>query len=71
MDDVYENIIDCCYLMPDFVSAEASDLIHNLLQVKVGRRLGALRGKWMDVRSHKFFNDFDQQRVMSRSIDAP
>ena len=71
VDDVYENIIDCCYLMPDFVSAEASDLIHNLLQVKVGRRLGALRGKWMDVRSHKFFNDFDQQRVMSRSIDAP
>ena len=71
VDDVYENIIDCCYSMPDYVSAEASDLIHSLLQVKVGRRLGALRGKWMDVRSHSFFNGFDQQRVASRSIDAP
>lgn len=71
VDDVYENIIDCCYSMPDCITPEASNLIDSLLQVRVSRRLGALRGKWMDVRSHEFFKGYDLSRVKTRSIDAP
>ena len=71
VDDVYENIIDCCYSMPDYVGTEASNLIDSLLQVRVNRRLGALRGKWMDVRSHEFFRDYNNIGVQNRSVDAP
>ena len=71
VDDVYENIIDCCYSMPDCISPEASNLIESLLQVRVSRRLGALRGKWMDVRSHDFLKGYDLARVKARLYDAP
>ena len=72
VDDVYENIIDGHYVLPEKLSHEASSLLTDLLQVCVCKRLGARRGRWLDVRCHPFFaGKIDTEQANQQSLQPP
>ena len=72
VDDVYENIIDGHYVLPEKLSPEASSLLTDLLQVRVCKRLGARRGRWLDVRCHPFFaGKIDTEQANQQSLPSP
>jgi 3-phosphoinositide dependent protein kinase-1 len=60
------------YSIPDFVSAEAKDLIQRLLVQDPEKRLGAGEEKdgYPSIRQHPFFNGIDWARISSHPIQA-
>jgi len=72
VDDVYENIIDGVYALPEGLSPSACSIITELLQVRECKRLGARRGHWLDVRAHEFFaGKIDMKRAAQQTLPAP
>ncbi|WIA37000.1 hypothetical protein OEZ86_008237 [Tetradesmus obliquus] len=56
---------------PPYMSPAAKDLIMRLLERKPAKRIGMLQGRTADIKSHKWFADFDWQALAARRMEPP
>lgn len=68
---MYEKIVNAPVTYPDFVSDAARDLIGGLLQKKEAKRIGVLNGGAAVIKQHPFFNGFDWNTLVARTLPAP
>ncbi len=56
---------------PDYVSAEAQDLITKLLDVNTQTRLGSGENGVNDIKSHPFFSDIQWDLLEQKHVEPP
>lgn len=69
--EVYEKILTGSYLVPPTFSKHLTDLIKKLLRAHPSKRLGNTKGGTSAVMKHKWFNGFDWEGLMNRTVRAP
>jgi serine/threonine protein kinase len=69
--EVYEKILSGSYLVPPTFSKHLTDLIKKLLRAHPSKRLGNTKGGTSAVMKHKWFNGFDWDGLITRSVRAP
>lgn len=67
--DQYQKILECDLSWPEDMSAEAKDLIQNLLKVKPCERFGT--NGTSDIRNHDWFKSIDFEQILARKITPP
>lgn len=67
-ETMFRNIVRAPVTVPSVVSAKAADLLTKLLEKDPNRRLGAGPSGASEIKSHKFFDGVDWQRVYNREI---
>ncbi|QDZ23882.1 cGMP-dependent protein kinase [Chloropicon primus] len=68
---VYNNILDNNYHIPEDISADAADLISRLLLNDPNRRLGMQRKGIRDVKEHSWFRDIDFIKLERKKVTPP
>ena len=68
---VYQNILDNNYDLPEEISAEAADLISRLLVNDPSRRLGMQRKGVRDLKEHAWLRDIDFIRLERKKLEPP
>ena len=66
---MYRRITEAQYQIPDFVPADAADLITKLLEVDPAKRLGA--NGIAEIKEHRFFRDVDWQLIVKNPKKGP
>jgi protein kinase A len=56
---------------PAHFSVDLKDLLKNLLQVDLTKRIGNLKNGVSDVKQHRWFNHVDWIAIYEKSIKAP
>lgn len=59
----------CCRFY--FISLQLQDLVRNLLQKDITKRLGCLKDGMNDIRNHKFFKKINWSKLRQRKEKAP
>lgn len=70
IDTMFENIVDCNYKMESRFSAELQNLIINLIQKDLTKRIGNLKGGVKDIKNHTWFRPINWISVLNRSVPA-
>lgn len=65
---IYEKIVAGKIKWPNDFSSDLKDLLRNLLQIDPTKRFGTLKNGVTDVKSHKWFKQFDWKRVYDKKI---
>ncbi|KAK2733432.1 camp-dependent protein kinase catalytic subunit [Myotisia sp. PD_48] len=68
---IYENILKCRLRYPQFLVADAQDLLSRLITPDLTKRLGNLHGGSEDVKNHPWFAEVTWDLLAQRRIDAP
>lgn len=73
MDQVVicRNIVNGRLMFPRNFDPDCKDMIKQLLNRDPSSRLGNLRGGYDEVKSHRWFNDFDMDAMMKKTLKAP
>lgn len=69
--ELYEKILSAKISMPNHFSRNIADLIRKLCKVCQGKRLGNGKGGTSAIQKHKWFNSFDFNGLIERSLPAP
>jgi len=69
--DVYQNIIDCKYSIPEHFSFSLRDLVRRLLNPSQTKRLGRTMGGGGAVMQHKWFSSLDWDALIDKTLEAP
>lgn len=68
---IYEKIVSGHLRFPAHFSSEIKDLLKNLLQVDLTKRIGNLKNGVSDVKQHKWFSQVDWIAIYEKRIKAP
>ena len=68
---IYEAILAGKIAFPSHFDSSAKDLIRNLLNADLTKRIGCLRNGPADVKKHKWFKSIDWDALLARQIPAP
>lgn len=68
---IYEKIVSGHLRFPSHFSVNLKDLLKNLLQVDLTKRVGNLKNGVADVKQHKWFQNADWMAVYERRVKAP
>ena len=68
---IYEKIVSGHLRFPAHFSVDLKDLLKNLLQVDLTKRIGNLKNGVSDVKQHPRFNHVDWIAIYEKSIKAP
>jgi len=68
---IYEKIVSGHLRFPSHFSVNLKDLLKNLLQVDLTKRVGNLKNGVIDVKQHKWFQNTDWMLIYERRIKAP
>eukprot|EP01139_Manchomonas_bermudensis_P005337 Amastigsp_a174977_92.p1 type:complete len:372 gc:universal Amastigsp_a174977_92:1343-228(-) len=68
---IYEKILAGKIAFPTHVDANAKDLIRNLLNADLTKRVGCLRNGPEDIKRHKWFRFIDWPTLLARQVPAP
>lgn len=68
---IYEKIVSGHLRFPSHFSVDLKDLLKNLLQVDLTKRIGNLKNGVTDVKQHKWFQNTDWMAIYERRIKAP
>lgn len=68
---IYEKIVSGHLRFPSHFSVDLKDLLKNLLQVDLTKRIGNLKNGVNDVKQHKWFHNIDWMAIYERKIKAP
>lgn len=68
---IYEKIVSGHLRFPSHFSVDLKDLLKNLLQVDLTKRIGNLKNGVNDVKQHRWFNKIDWIDIYERRIKAP
>ena len=68
---IYEKIVSGHLRFPAHFSVELKDLLKNLLQVDLTKRIGNLKNGVIDIKQHRWFFKIDWMKIYEKSIDAP
>ncbi|GMH33287.1 hypothetical protein BSKO_01121 [Bryopsis sp. KO-2023] len=69
--DTFRRTLSGRFYVPNFISAEAADLIYKLLQVNPERRLGSGRNGADDIKHHRWFSRMDWTALREKRLPAP
>lgn len=70
-EDLFDKILNDAVKVPPFLTAEAKDLIQNLLEKNPGFRLGGGSGGAEEVLGHAFFKPIDLAKLENKDIAPP
>ena len=68
---IYQNIVRGQVQYPGYFHPDARSFLRRLLQVNVQKRYGCLANGARDVLTHRWFDDFDFQKLMSKQLKPP
>lgn len=68
---LYDKIATGKYRVPQHFSISLRDLLKNILQVDLSKRLGNMTGGADDIKSHKWFKQINWKAVLNKRADAP
>jgi len=68
---ICEKIIDGTVDFPNYVSDDARDIVLQLLEADLTKRLGCMRRGAEDILDHPFFASIDWEALERREIEAP
>lgn len=68
---IYEKIVSGHLRFPSHFSVNLKDLLKNLLQVDLTKRVGNLKNGVADVKQHKWFQNADWMAIYERRVKAP
>jgi protein kinase A len=68
---IYEKIVSGHLRFPAHFSVELKDLLKNLLQVDLTKRIGNLKNGVSDIKQHRWFNKIDWMAVYEKTLKAP
>lgn len=68
---IYEKIVSGHLRFPSHFSVNLKDLLKNLLQVDLTKRVGNLKNGVADVKQHKWFHNADWMAIYERRVKAP
>jgi len=68
---IYEKIVSGHLRFPSHFSVNLKDLLKNLLQVDLTKRVGNLKNGVTDVKQHKWFQNIDWMAIYEKKIKAP
>jgi hypothetical protein len=70
-EEIFHNI-ECAELkIPNYVSAEATDLLRKLLERDPNKRLGGSAKDAQEIKEHPYFKDVDWNKVYNKEIKPP
>jgi serine/threonine protein kinase len=67
----YKLILDGNLVFPEHVKPQCRDLIRNLVQPTVSKRLGCLRSGSLDVKTHSWFGQIDLLQLIRLQLQVP
>lgn len=68
---IYEKIVSGHLRFPSHFSVNLKDLLKNLLQVDLTKRVGNLKNGVTDVKQHKWFQNTDWMAIYERRLKSP
>lgn len=68
---VYQNILRGKIKFPSNFPKDAKSLVRHLLVADLGKRYGNLKGGVNDIKSHRWFNNINWNKIFEQSINAP
>lgn len=68
---IYEKILAGKIAFPTHVDSTAKDLIRNLLNADLTKRVGCLRAGPEDIKQHRWFRSIDWEQLLNRQTPAP
>lgn len=68
---IYEKIVSGHLRFPSHFSVDLKDLLKNLLQVDLTKRIGNLKNGVNDVKQHKWFHNIEWMSIYDRRPKAP
>lgn len=68
---IYEKIVSGHLRFPSHFSVDLKDLLKNLLQVDLTKRIGNLKNGVNDVKQHKWFQNLDWMAIFEKRVKAP
>jgi len=68
---LFENILQAAYKNPPFLNREVKDLIKNLFQIDLSRRLGVMMNGVDDIKDHKYFRNIPWLALINKKLVAP
>ena len=66
--NVYQNILKGKIKFPSSFNANAKSLVKHLLVADLGKRYGNLKGGVCDIKEHRWFKDFDWQKLAEKQL---
>ena len=69
--DTFRRTLSGRFYVPNFISADAADLIFKLLQVSPERRLGSGPGGAAEIKAHRWFAKLNWEALEGRRLPAP
>ena len=68
---VYQNILKGKLKFPSNFDKDAKSLVKHLLTADLGKRYGNLKNGVIDIKEHRWFNNFDWKKLVEKSLNAP
>lgn len=68
---MYGNILNGEYSVPDTFSSYLQDLVRNLIQTDLTKRLGRLKNGVNDIKCHKWYRDTNWKALHNQELIAP
>jgi protein kinase X len=68
---VYQNILKGKLKFPSTFDSDAKSLVKHLLVADLGKRYGNLKGGVNDIKEHRWFNNFDWNKLLHKELKSP
>eukprot|EP00918_Siedleckia_nematoides_P002722 GHVU01006227.1.p1 GENE.GHVU01006227.1~~GHVU01006227.1.p1 ORF type:complete len:341 (+),score=89.81 GHVU01006227.1:95-1117(+) len=68
---IYQKILGCKIVFPRYFDKNGKALVKRLLTSDLGRRYGNLQRGVEDIKQHRWFEGFDWNALMERTIEPP
>lgn len=68
---VYQNILKGKLKFPSTFDSDAKSLVKHLLVADLGKRYGNLKGGVNDIKEHRWYNNFDWNKLLHKELKAP
>ncbi|KAI9478624.1 MAG: camp-dependent protein kinase 8 [Benjaminiella poitrasii] len=68
---LYEKIVACDPVYPDYFSGQVVDLLRHLLTPDLSSRYGNLKRGYLDITEHPWFSSIDFDALSKRQVKAP
>lgn len=68
---IYEKVKKCEYKVPSTFGTSLTDIVTNLLEVDVTKRLGCLQNESEDIKNHRWFSRVDWMKMYKQKYQAP
>lgn len=68
--EIFENILDCKYNIPDDFSEDLQGLVTKLLEKDISKRYGNLKKGADDIKSHSWFKDINWLSLVNQKVKA-